>query len=80
MSMKDISWGSMIAGAAAVTVIAAVALTPAGFLGMSLAGTALAANEGATLIGAAVVGGTLGNMVSKLFHRAQDATTTLVGR
>ena len=75
--MKDISWGAIILGAAAVTAIAAVSLSTGGVLaGVSL----LAANQGATLAGAAVAGGVLGNMASKLMHRVQDSATTLVER
>ncbi len=84
MSMlKDISWGAMVIGAGAV--IAMVAFAPVTVAGTAT--TALAAlaegtgfGAGAITAGAAVVGAALGNMTSKLLHRAQDATTTLIGR
>ncbi len=83
MSMlKDISWGSIILGAAAVTALVAAAPLAAG--GATILSALTAAETGlsstAVLAGAAVTGGALGNMVSKLFHRAQDAATTLVQR
>jgi hypothetical protein len=77
--LKDISWGSIILGAAVVTAVAAVALAGSfAAVPAMLAGASTTTN--AVLGGAAVVGGVLGNMTSKLLHRAQDATTTLVGR
>ncbi len=75
-SMKGVSWGSVILGAAAV--VALVALGPAAGLIGAMEGIGLSA--GMTYAAAATVGGVVGNMVSKLGHRAQDATTTLVGR
>ncbi len=77
MAMKDISWGSVILGAAAVT--AFVAMAPAAIPLLTVLGTTAAA-KGAVLAGAAIAGGVAGNMVSKIFGRAQDATTTLVER
>lgn len=77
--MKDISWGAIILGAAAVTAIAAF-----GLAGSFAAIPAMLANASAAtntlLAGAAVAGGALGNMASKLMHRVQNSATTLVER
>ena len=77
MSMlKDINWGAIILGAAAVTTIVAATLSPGGLM----AGFSLLADSPAILAGAAVVGGVIGNTVNKLICRAQDAASTLVQR
>jgi uncharacterized protein with LGFP repeats len=81
MIMKDVNWGAVILGAAAVVSI--VALAPAGAaIAAGLAETGMTASTAAavTYTGAATTGGVIGNMVSKLLHRAQDAGTTLIGR
>lgn len=76
MALRDVNWGGVVLGAAAVTAITALALAPGG----ALAASALAANSAATLTGAAVTGGIAGNMVSNLGHRVQDSATTLIQR
>lgn len=84
MSMlKDVSWGAMILGAGAVIAMVAFApVTVAGTATTALAALAEATGfgTGAITAGAAVIGATLGNMTSKLLHRAQDSATTLVQR
>lgn len=81
MSLKDINWGGVILGALAVTGIVGFAMATGGAGASLLAAfegqTALAA---ATLSGAAVAGGVLGNIISKACARVQDAATTLVQR
>ena len=81
-SVKDVSWGSVILGALAVTAIVAAAPLLAG--GVTILGALTASSvgmgSGAVLTGAAAGGGLLGNMVSKLCHRGQDTLTTLVQR
>jgi hypothetical protein len=74
--MKDVSWGSIILGAAAVTTLVASTLSTGGLM----AGFSMLAESPAVLAGAATVGAVIGNMTSKLIHRAQDTASTLVGR
>ena len=94
-SMKGVSWGSVILGAAAV--VAFVAFAPVITTGAAAAAAIAAGGAGTTVLGAltaeavglgsatvlasaATVGGLAGDMVSKLCHRGQDALTTLVQR
>lgn len=82
MALQDINWGAVIIGAAAITAIAAVAMTPAGFFGLELAGTALASGGGqaATFVGASLAGGVLGHWTTKVTERLQDSAVALVHR
>lgn len=84
MSLKDISWGGVILGAAAVTAI--IAFAPIATLAAGGAGSILAAagemgmSQGAVLGIGAIAGGALGNMISNACGRVQDAATTLIRR
>lgn len=81
MSMlKDVSWGAIIAGAVVVTAIAALAPVTGATSVIAALAAETGLGTGAATAGVAAVGGVVGHYVSKLFHRAQDATTTLIGR
>ena len=87
MNLKEVHWGAIVLGAAAVTTIVAFApiATVAGATMLEAmgggfgAGASVGANS-AILGTAAAVGGIVGNMTSKLFARFRDATTTLLER
>lgn len=72
MALRDVNWGAVVLGAAAVT--AFVAIAPVAAPLMTALGTAGAVGA------AAVTGGVAGEMVSKLFNRTRDATEALVHR
>jgi hypothetical protein len=74
--IKDINWGAVILGAAAAVAIVASGTGAALLANLAEMGVA----KGVTVAGAGIVGGVIGDMVSKVFHRAQDAGTTLIGR
>lgn len=91
---KNINWGAVIAGAVIVTSI--LALAPASAIGATAAGAAVASGTFPSIInamaagmgvsnlfvgsGVALGGAVLGQKTANLFHRGQDAATTLVGR
>ncbi|MEQ1704457.1 MAG: hypothetical protein ABL867_00625 [Rickettsiales bacterium] len=94
-SLKNVNWGAIIAGAVIVTGILALAPAAAiGATSAGLAATnaglfpsvlnAIAVSTGASnvLVGSAIAlgGAVLGQKTANLFHRGQDAATTLVGR
>lgn len=83
VSLKDVNWGAALVGAGLVVGILALSAAPAAIGGASMLG-ALAGQVGLsnTVTGAVagLAGAAAGHKVANLFHRVQDASTTLVGR
>lgn len=81
--LKDVNWGAVILGAAAVTVIVAfssISLPCATCTTIIGELTKQGIAPALTLAGAALTGGALGQMTSKFLSRARDATNTLLQR
>jgi len=75
MAISDVSWGSVVVGAAITTAIVALSIT-----NPPLALVAKEIGVAATLIGSMVVGGIAGEFVHDLLSRAGDAASTFVKR
>lgn len=74
MGFGDISWGMVLAGAAATVAFVAIAATPgAGLPFAAQIASLVQANEVATYVGAGVIGGIAGEFVSDLLGRTGSA-------